>query len=280
MRRHHEKSNSLTAIAFASIILLCVAAWAATLVPRCRADERARTARCAAVLYVAEPGIRDYLEYGGHGLLVFDIDHGHQFVKRIATAGLDRQGQAAQRQGGLRQCRDQEDLHQHDQAAHVSRPGHREAALGKEIRPGLRPDVDDAGRASSSFCLRSRARSGMSCGPTMARSWRGSRPTRARTTRSPAWTARKRISPAEVAALDGRRHRLASGDPHGRSVQREHPAVHGQRPADALLRERQRAARLRDRRPDVGAKAAPGRGARASRRDRPSGTAVPATGSA
>ena len=29
------------------------------------------------LLYVAEPGIRNYLEYGGHGLLVFDIDHGH-----------------------------------------------------------------------------------------------------------------------------------------------------------------------------------------------------------
>jgi DNA-binding beta-propeller fold protein YncE len=40
-------------------------------------------------LYVAEPGIRDYLEYGGHGLLVFDIDHGHKFLKRIPTAGLD-----------------------------------------------------------------------------------------------------------------------------------------------------------------------------------------------
>jgi hypothetical protein len=40
-------------------------------------------------LYVAEPGIRDYLEYGGHGLLVFDADHGHKFVKRIPTSGLD-----------------------------------------------------------------------------------------------------------------------------------------------------------------------------------------------
>ena len=29
------------------------------------------------LLYVAAPGIRDYLEYGGHGLLVFDIDDGH-----------------------------------------------------------------------------------------------------------------------------------------------------------------------------------------------------------
>jgi hypothetical protein len=43
-------------------------------------------------LYVAEPGIRNYLEYGGHGLLVFDIDHDHRFIKRIPTAGLDDKG--------------------------------------------------------------------------------------------------------------------------------------------------------------------------------------------
>ena len=43
-------------------------------------------------LYVAEPGIRNYLEYGGHGLLVFDIDNGHRFLKRIPTAGLDEKG--------------------------------------------------------------------------------------------------------------------------------------------------------------------------------------------
>jgi len=43
-------------------------------------------------LYVAEPGIRDYLEYGGHGILVFDIDNGHKFVRRIATPGLDDLG--------------------------------------------------------------------------------------------------------------------------------------------------------------------------------------------
>lgn len=40
-------------------------------------------------LYVAEPGIRNYLEYGGHGLLVFDICHDHKFVRRIKTAGID-----------------------------------------------------------------------------------------------------------------------------------------------------------------------------------------------
>ena len=43
-------------------------------------------------LYVAEPGIRDYLEYGGHGILVFDIDNGHKFVKRLPSAGLNQKG--------------------------------------------------------------------------------------------------------------------------------------------------------------------------------------------
>jgi DNA-binding beta-propeller fold protein YncE len=36
-------------------------------------------------LYVAEPGIRNYVEYGGVGILVFDIDAGYRFVKRIPT---------------------------------------------------------------------------------------------------------------------------------------------------------------------------------------------------
>jgi DNA-binding beta-propeller fold protein YncE len=36
-------------------------------------------------LYVASPGTRNYVEYGGVGILVFDIDHGYKFVKRIPT---------------------------------------------------------------------------------------------------------------------------------------------------------------------------------------------------
>ena len=44
------------------------------------------------LLYVAEPGIRDYQEHGGHGIVVFDIDHGHQFVRRIPLGGLDEKG--------------------------------------------------------------------------------------------------------------------------------------------------------------------------------------------
>jgi DNA-binding beta-propeller fold protein YncE len=36
-------------------------------------------------LYVAEPGIRNYVEHGGIGVLVFDVDDGHRFVRRIPT---------------------------------------------------------------------------------------------------------------------------------------------------------------------------------------------------
>jgi DNA-binding beta-propeller fold protein YncE len=36
-------------------------------------------------LYVASPGTRNYVEYGGVGLLVFDIDDGYKFVRRIPT---------------------------------------------------------------------------------------------------------------------------------------------------------------------------------------------------
>ncbi len=37
------------------------------------------------LLYVASPGIRNYVEHGGVGVLVFDIDAGYRFVKRIPT---------------------------------------------------------------------------------------------------------------------------------------------------------------------------------------------------
>jgi DNA-binding beta-propeller fold protein YncE len=50
-------------------------------------------------LYVAAPGVRNYLEFGGHGLLVFDIDDGHRFVKRIPTAGLEADGKPSNVKG-------------------------------------------------------------------------------------------------------------------------------------------------------------------------------------
>ncbi len=37
------------------------------------------------LLYVASPGIRNYTEYGGVGVLVFDIDHGYRLIRRIPT---------------------------------------------------------------------------------------------------------------------------------------------------------------------------------------------------
>ncbi|MDG2382206.1 MAG: hypothetical protein P8N76_11080 [Pirellulaceae bacterium] len=52
-----------------------------------RAENSARR-----LLYVASPGIRNYLEFGGHGILVYDMDNHHQFLRRIPIGGLDEQG--------------------------------------------------------------------------------------------------------------------------------------------------------------------------------------------
>ena len=62
------------------LALLCLVALAA--VPQ---RPHARAAEERHFLYVASPGIRNYVEYGGVGLIVFDMDNGHKFVKRIAT---------------------------------------------------------------------------------------------------------------------------------------------------------------------------------------------------
>ena len=44
------------------------------------------------LLYVAVPGIRDYLEYGGHGVLVYDVADGMKPLRRIKAGGLDAAG--------------------------------------------------------------------------------------------------------------------------------------------------------------------------------------------
>ncbi|MDQ6812242.1 MAG: hypothetical protein M3040_00660, partial [Bacteroidota bacterium] len=78
------KVNILSVLLASSVLMLLVSA---TLPP----DRPSATSTRAATrhyLYVAVPGIRDYLGYGGHGLLVFDIDNDHRFVKRIQTTGL------------------------------------------------------------------------------------------------------------------------------------------------------------------------------------------------
>jgi DNA-binding beta-propeller fold protein YncE len=46
---------------------------------------RSQASAAQHLLYVASPGIRNYVEYGGVGILVFDIDKGYKFVRRIPT---------------------------------------------------------------------------------------------------------------------------------------------------------------------------------------------------
>jgi hypothetical protein len=45
------------------------------------------------LLYVASPGIRNYVEWGGKGVLVYDIDDGHRLLRRIASPFDDPRGQ-------------------------------------------------------------------------------------------------------------------------------------------------------------------------------------------
>jgi DNA-binding beta-propeller fold protein YncE len=49
------------------------------------AASRVSTAGTQHFLYVASPGIRNYVEYGGVGVLVYDMDAGHKLVRRIPT---------------------------------------------------------------------------------------------------------------------------------------------------------------------------------------------------
>jgi DNA-binding beta-propeller fold protein YncE len=64
-------------------VLLVTMAVYAGFAARAAADERKAEERH--YLYVAAPGIRNYLEFGGAGILVFDVDRDHAFVKRIET---------------------------------------------------------------------------------------------------------------------------------------------------------------------------------------------------
>ncbi|HEV7350290.1 hypothetical protein [Telluribacter sp.] len=56
-------------------------------------------AKVSRYLYVATPGVRNYLEYGGHGLLVYDIDNNYRLVKRIPTYGLADNGKPSNVKG-------------------------------------------------------------------------------------------------------------------------------------------------------------------------------------
>ena len=52
------------------------------------------------LLYVAVPGVRNYVEHGGVGVLVYDIEAGHRFVRRIPTFAV-RGGEQAEAIKGI-----------------------------------------------------------------------------------------------------------------------------------------------------------------------------------
>ena len=66
------------------IVLMAIAGWSPV--------SRYENSRVNEYLYVVVPGIRDYLEYGGHGILVYDISDNYKLVKRISTGGLKANG--------------------------------------------------------------------------------------------------------------------------------------------------------------------------------------------
>jgi DNA-binding beta-propeller fold protein YncE len=64
------------------VLFIAVATTAASMRPQGQPRQR--------LLYAALPGVGggNNLKYGGAGILVFDIDHGHKFVKRVPLQGV------------------------------------------------------------------------------------------------------------------------------------------------------------------------------------------------
>ncbi len=79
------KTNILIVL-LCGLIIMFTAAWAP--LPKQNPASVVKAPASGRYMYVAVPGIRDYLGYGGHGILVFDMDNQHRFVKRIDTQGL------------------------------------------------------------------------------------------------------------------------------------------------------------------------------------------------
>lgn len=73
----NRQPNATTALLLAALLLVAGASSAAP------ADGQ--------YLYVIAPGVRNYLEYGGAGILVFDVAENHKFVRRIETPASRRE---------------------------------------------------------------------------------------------------------------------------------------------------------------------------------------------
>lgn len=72
------------------VFILLTSAWIET--PLSEPDRSNAVARSGKYLYVAVPGVRNYLEYGGHGILVYDMEDSHKLIGRIPTGGLKKDG--------------------------------------------------------------------------------------------------------------------------------------------------------------------------------------------
>ena len=96
-----------------------------------------RRSRRAAFLYVAVPGAGNETEYRGVGILVYDIDNGHKFVKRIPTWPVTAGQQPELVRGIAASARDAPSVHQHGQAPRRVRPGDGENRLGEDLRRHL-----------------------------------------------------------------------------------------------------------------------------------------------
>lgn len=88
-----KKEHTIAFLSLSALLLLASTAWIIpNFAPQAEPLPTITSGGTGHYLYVATPGIRDYLGYGGHGLVVFDIDNNHAFVKRIKTKGLHANG--------------------------------------------------------------------------------------------------------------------------------------------------------------------------------------------
>jgi len=78
--------NALLLLA-CSLFLLSATAWVSVTTDNSLSTSAKPAPKVQRLLYVATPGIRNYLGYGGHGIQVFDMDNNHKFVKFIKNPG-------------------------------------------------------------------------------------------------------------------------------------------------------------------------------------------------
>ena len=82
--------SKIPLLVFFAAVLLATPSWAQLSLEN--TSPAVKPAKVKRYLYVAVPGIRNYLEYGGHGILVYDLSDNYRLVKRIATSGLKADG--------------------------------------------------------------------------------------------------------------------------------------------------------------------------------------------